>query len=221
MAARTVAGILVAVAATMASAEGVDWVPKGTDATLVAGGRNAQGGTLNVCRAITDTSVLIGKFWKDGDHAWECHVGAGGSEQVFTTFDMLAAASKADVTFKWVPGHATSYPLHSVVAGQAPDNGGHWLVCAALNLADNSVHPGYIYDENCVYAYGGRQAAAETYLVLASNDPEEATTAEAQPALEGFDPGAILGVKGVAAFCALGQDLCAPALPPLATATAD
>ena len=222
MAASTLAGVLLALAATMASAEGVDWVPKGTNAALVAGGRDAQGATLNVCRAITDTSVLIGQFWQDGEHAWECHVGAGGSEQVFTTFDMLAAAGKADVAFKWVPGHATSYPQHSLVAGQAATaDGGHWLVCAALNLADNSVHPGYIYDENCVYANGGRQAAAETYLVLASNDPEEATTPEAQPALEGFDPGAILGVKGIAAFCALGEGLCAAALPALPALSAD
>jgi hypothetical protein len=213
MAASTLAGALLALASAMASAEGVDWVAKGTEGALVAGGRDAQGVTLRVCRAITASSVLVGQFWTEGDRAWECHVGAEGGEQVFSDFDMLVVASKADVASRWVPGHATSYPQHSLIAGQGNQDGGRWLVCAALNLSDNSVHPGYIYDENCVYAAGGRQAAAETYLVLASNDPEEATTAEAQPALEGFDPGAILRVSGFAAFCALGEGLCAAALP--------
>ena len=212
----TLAGILVCLASGLASAEGVDWVAKGTQAALVPAGRDAEGVTLHLCRVNRDAgAVVLGKFWTTGDTAWQCHVGTAGTEQVFAEFDMLVAASKGDVTTTWVPGHATSYPQHAVVAGQMDKEGGRWLACAALNLADNSVHPGYIYDENCVYAFGGRQAIAENYLVLASNDPEEATTGEAQPALEGFDPGAILGTTAVTAFCGLGEGLCAPALPVL------
>jgi hypothetical protein len=220
MTASTVAGVLVCLASAVASAEGVDWVAKGAQGTLVAGGRDAQGVTLNVCRAKVGVGVVLGKFWTSGEHAWECRAGTGGAEQTFSEFDVLVTATGTEATSKWVPGHATSYPQHAVVAGEAAD-GARWLVCAGLNLADDSVHPGYIYDENCVYASGGRPAAAETYLVLASNDPEEATTAEAQPALEGFDPASILGVKGFAAFCGLGEGLCAPALPALPSGPAD
>jgi hypothetical protein len=178
--------------------------------------RDAQGATLHLCRAKADSGTLVlGEFQTTGDHAWECHAGSAGADHAYSEFDMLVEASKPDVTYKWVPGHATSYPQHSVVAGEVDNDGGRWLVCTAVNLSDNSVHPGYIYDENCVYAFGGRQATAENYLVLASNDPEEATTVEAQPALEGFDPAAILGTQAVAGFCAGNEGICAPALPPL------
>ena len=218
LAANTLAGILVCLASGLASAEGVDWVAKGTNAAPVAGGRDAQGATLHVCRAKgAGDAVVLGEFQTGGEHPWECHAGSAGADHVYTDFDMLVEASMADVTYKWVPGHATSYPQHSVVAGAVADGGGRWLVCAAANLSDNSVHPGYIYDENCVYSFGGRQAVAENYLVLASNDPEEATTVEAQPALEGFDPAAILGSKAVAGFCAGNEGICAPALPALPT----
>jgi hypothetical protein len=40
-----------------------------------------------------------------------------------------------------------------------------------------------------------------------------ATTAETQPATEGFDPGAILASRGVAGFCALAEGGCARTPP--------
>jgi len=215
LAGSTFAGILFCLASGLASAGGVDWVVKGTEAALIPAGRDAAGAMLHLCRAPT---MLLGKFWTSGAGAGQCHVGTPAGEQVYEEFDMLVEASKPDVAYKWVPGHATSYPQHSVVAGLLDASGGRSLVCAALNAADNSVHPGYISDENCVYALNGRQVVAENYLVLASNDPEEATTQEAQPALEGFDPRAILGAAAITAFCGTREGLCAPALPALQAA---
>ncbi|HEX2616151.1 MAG TPA: DM9 repeat-containing protein, partial [Flavobacteriales bacterium] len=152
LAASTLAGIVVCLASGLASAEGVDWVAKGSNnAALIPAGRDAQGVTLHLCRVNGDAgAVVLGKFWTAGADAWQCHVGTANKEQVFAEFDMLVQASKAEVTYKWVPGHATSYPQHSVVAGQVDKEGGRWLACAALNLADNSINPGYIFDENCV-----------------------------------------------------------------------
>jgi hypothetical protein len=118
-----------------------------------------------------------------------------------------------------VPGHATSYPQRAVIAGEMQD-GRRWLLCAALHT-DGSMLPGFIFDDNCVYGWAGTQMVAETYLVLASTDPEAATTEEAQPATEGFDPNAILAVNGIARFCALVEGLCARSLPtPAAPAAA-
>jgi hypothetical protein len=87
------------------------------------------------------------------------------------------------------------YPQNSVIGGGAAD-GQRLLVCAAVDKSDGSVHPGYIQDDNCIYGRDGAQAVAENYLVLATNDPEVTRTEEAQPALQGFDPGSILGGKG-------------------------
>jgi hypothetical protein len=89
-------------------------------------------------------------------------------------------------------------------------------------MADGSVHPGYIEDDSCVYGYAGRQLLADNYLVLATSDPEVATSEEAQPATEGFDPGAILAASGLARFCAAVEGRCARALPePPAAAAAN
>jgi len=216
LAGNTLAGILVCLASGLAGAEGVDWVAKGINAAPIAAGRDAEGTALHVCRVNgAGGTVVLGEFQTTGEHPWECHAGTGGAAQTYTDFDMLVEAGNADVAYRWVPGHATGYPQHSVVAGQLPDNAGRWLVCTAVNLSDNTMHPGYIYDENCVYAAGGRQAMAENYLVLASNDPQEATTPEAQPALEGFNPAGILGTAAVKDFCGTSEGLCAATLPAL------
>ena len=151
LAASTLAGILVCLASGLAAAEGVDWVAKGTSATLIPAGRDAQGMTLHLCRVNRDAgAVVLGKFWTAGADAWQCHVGTDGKEQVFAEFDMLVQASKAEVTYKWVPGHATSYPQHSVVAGQVDKEGGRWLACARVFLNERASGPSAIRSLPCI-----------------------------------------------------------------------
>jgi hypothetical protein len=99
-----------------------------------------------------------------------------------------------------------------VIGGHGAD-GQRTLVCAAVHAADGSVHPGYIADENCVYAVDGAAMVSENYLVLTTNDPDATTTAETQPALEGFNPGAILALGGVTSLCGLAEAICVPAVP--------
>jgi hypothetical protein len=220
---KTLAAGVLMLASALASAESVGWLEKGASGTLVAGGRGADGTTLYVCRAVAaDGSPALGQVAMSGERAGECQVAAQGQEQVLGSFDLLVETGGTQGVYRWVPGHATGYPQRSVIAGRSED-GRRWLVCAALHLADGSVHPGSIQDDNCVYAYGGRQQVAENYLVLASNDPEATTTEEAQPAAEGFDPGAILAAGGIARFCALVEGHCARALPepPAAAAAAN
>jgi hypothetical protein len=204
------AAVLVLLAPALASAEGLDWVAKDARGTLVvAGGSNAL--PLHVCRVDLGSGVVVpGRFWTGGDRGGECRVAAGGREQGYMEFEILVEAA-VDAAYRWVPGHATSYPQNAVIGGSAAD-GQRLIVCAGLD-PDGSLYPGYIHDENCVYGREGGQAVAENYLVLASNDPEVPKTEEAQPALHGFDPAGILGATGVAAFCALKEGACVTALP--------
>jgi hypothetical protein len=96
-----------------------------------------------------------------------------------------------------------------VVGGKAGD-GSRTLVCAAVHVADGTVHPGYIADENCVYVADGGARTSENYLVLVTDDPDVVTTAEAQPSVEGFDPNTILGIGAVTSMCGLAEGLCVP-----------
>jgi hypothetical protein len=203
---KALCGLLVLCATGLASADGLQWVAKGASASLLPAG--VTGTTpLNVCRATLGTVVAVGEF--SSDRSGECRVAVGGQEQVALEFEVLASAAKAEVSTAWVPGHATSYPPGSVLGGHGAD-GQRTLVCAALNPADGSMRPGYIADENCVYAFNGSAQVAENYLVLVTNDPDIGTTSEAQPALEGFDPHAILATGAVASLCGLAEGLCAP-----------
>ncbi|GAB3776979.1 hypothetical protein GCM10028796_55470 [Ramlibacter monticola] len=206
------AAVLVMLAPALAGAEGLDWVAKDGRGTLVvAGGSDAL--PLHVCRVDLGSGVVVpGKFWTGGDRGGECRVAAGGKEQGYANFEMLVEAADTEAVYRWVPGHAMGYPQNSVIGGGAAD-GQRLLVCAAVDKSDGSVHPGYMQDDNCIYGRDGAQAVAENYLVLATNDPEVTRTEEAQPALQGFDPGSILGGKGVAAFCARKADACVATLP--------
>jgi hypothetical protein len=206
------AAVLVLLAPALACAEGLDWVAKDGRGTLVvAGGSDAL--PLHVCRADLGSGIVVpGKFWTGGDRGGECRIAAGGREQAFAAFEMLVEAADAAATYKWVPGHATGYPQHSVIGGSAAD-GQRLLVCAALDKSDGSLHPGYIHDENCIYGRDGGQAVADDYLVLVTNDPEVSRTAESQAATAGFDPAGILGAQGIAAFCALKEGACVATLP--------
>lgn len=211
---KALGAVLLLLAPALASAQGVEWVAKGTRATLVTGGAmGADAVPLYVCRADLGSGVLaVGKFWTIGGNAWECRVGVGGREQSATAFEMLVESPNTEAAYRWVPGHATSYPQRSLGGGRAAD-GQRWLVCAAWNRTDGSLHPGYIADANCIYAADGAAVVSDTYLVLTTNDPAAPTTEEAQPALEGFDPGGILGAAGVASFCALKENACVATLP--------
>lgn len=200
-------GALVLGATGLACADGLRWAARDAGATLVPGGV-AAGTPVYVCRATVGAVVAIGKF--ASDRSGECRVAANGAEQVAVEFELLAVASKQDATFGWVPGHATGYPLNSVVGGRAAD-GQRTLVCAAVTTADNSVHPGFIADENCVYAADGQAKVSDNYLVLVTDDPEVTVTPEAQPSVEGFDPAAILATGAVTSLCGLADGICASA----------
>ena len=204
MTGKALIGVLVLCASGLAAADSLEWVAGDTRPTLVPGGVT---GTLalNVCRATVGSVVAVGEY--GSDRTGECRVVVGGRLQSALQFELLAQVSKAEVGFTWVPGHAMGYPQWSVVGGRAAD-GSRTLVCAAVHLADGSVHPGYIADENCVYSANGSARVADNYLVLVSDDPAVAATEEAQPAMEGFDPNAILGVAGVTSLCAMAQGLC-------------
>lgn len=208
---RTLAGALVLLASAAASAEGLQWVARDAQGSLVVGG-GSDAIALHVCRAsLGNGAVLPGKFWTTGDRGGECRVATGAGEQAAAAFEMLVETSN-EASWRWVPGHATGYPQRSVIGGQAAD-GQRLLVCAAVDAGDGSVHPGYIQDGDCVYANGGSQATSRDYLVLVTNDAAVPTTAEAQPASEGFDPHGILSGKGVAAVCAAKEGACVAALP--------
>jgi hypothetical protein len=210
MTGKALVGVLALCATALASAESVNWVAKDTRATLVPGGvQGTAAQPLYVCRATVGAVVAVGKF-STGDRSGQCLVAVEGGEQAVLEYEVLAQASKSEVTYRWVPGHATGYPQQSVIGGRAAD-GQRTLVCAALNTGDGSVHPGYIANENCVYGLDGKALVSDNYLVLVSDDPEVATTTEAQPAVEGFDPGGILGATGVASLCGLAEGLCEPA----------
>jgi hypothetical protein len=202
-------GVLVLSATGLACAGSVEWTAKGTRATLVPGGVVGTQ-ALNVCRATLGTVVAIGEF--GSDRSGECRVAVAGQQQSAVEFELLAEAAKPDVSFTWVPGHAMGYPQNSVVGGHAAD-GSRTLVCAAVHKADGSVHPGYIADENCVYAVNGKAMTSENYLVLVTDDPDVTSTEESQPATEGFDPNAILALGGVPSLCALAQGICVPPAP--------
>jgi hypothetical protein len=208
---RTLAAVLVLLASAAASAEGLEWVGRDARGTLVVGG-GSDAVALHVCRASLGNDVVVpGKFWTAGDRGGECRIAAGGAELAIAAYEMLVETSN-EAAWRWVPGHATGYPQRSVVGGRGAD-GQRLLVCAGIDAADGSVHPGYIQDDNCLYANGGKQVTAESYLVLVTNDAAVPTTLEAQPASEGFDPQAILGGKGVAALCAAKEGACVASLP--------
>jgi hypothetical protein len=208
---RTLAAVLVLLASAATSAEGLEWVGRDARGTLVVGG-GSDATALHVCRANLGNDVVVpGKFWTTGDRGGECRIAAGGAEQAIAAFEMLVETG-TEAAWRWVPGHAGGYPQRAVIGGRAAD-GEPLLVCAGIDAADASVHPGYIHDGNCVYANGGRQAVAESYLVLVTNDAAVTTAPNAQPASEGFDPQAILGGKGVAAVCAAKEGACVAALP--------
>jgi hypothetical protein len=210
---RTLAGALVLLAASLAHAEGIEWVARDARATAVAGG-GSDALAFHVCRAaLASGAVVPGKFWTSGDRGGECHIAVGGAEQAVAEFQVLAEKAGSEAAYAWVPGHATGFPQRSVIGGSSAE-GQRLLVCAAVHGADGSVHAGYIEDENCVYARDGAQLAADQYLVLVTNDATVTTTDSAQPAAGGFDPGAILAGEGVAAFCALKDGACVPSLPP-------
>ncbi|MEJ8835804.1 DM9 repeat-containing protein [Ramlibacter sp. AN1133] len=202
-------GILVLGATGLACADGLKWEPKATRATLVPAGV-VGGQALNVCRATIGTLVAVGEF--GSDRSGECRVAVAGQQQSVLEFEVLAQALKPDVGFSWVPGHATGYPMGSVIGGVAGD-GRRTLVCAAVQTSDGTVHPGFIADDNCVYTADGVARMSENYLVLVSDDPDVTTSAEAQPAMEGFDPGAILAIGGVTSLCGLAEGICAQPLP--------
>lgn len=204
-------GALFCLASGLASAEGLQWVAKDARGTpVVAGGSDAS--PFHVCRVALDGgATVLGKFWTGGDRGGECRYAAGGREQGAANFEMLVETD-VEASYAWVPGHAMGYPQRAVIGGSAAD-GERLLVCAAVDPADGSVHPGYIHDENCVYGHAGAQFVADNYLVLATNDASMATTEEAQPALQGFDPGAILAGAGVAALCAKKEGACLRTLP--------
>jgi len=206
---KTLVGVLVLCSTGLACADGLEWAAKGTRSTLVPGGVVGTQ-AMNVCRATLGSVVAIGEF--ASDRSGECRVAVGGGQQSALEFEVLAQAAKPDVSFTWVPGHATGYPVNSVVAGRAAD-GSRTLVCAAVDNGDGSVHPGYLADENCVYAANGSALVSDNYLVLVTDDPDVTTTGEAQPAVEGFDPGAILAIGGVASLCGLAEGICVPPVP--------
>ena len=208
---RTLAGVLVALASTLANAGGLEWVAKDTRATAVVGG-GSDALTLHVCRAsLASGAVVPGKFWTSGDRGGECRIADGGVEVASANFEVLAERA-VQAAYTWVPGHATSFPLRSVIGGRSAA-GDRLLVCAAVHAADGSVHPGYIQDDNCTYTRDGAQLIAADYLVLATNDATVTTTDAAQAAAEGFDPAAILAGQGVAAFCATREGACVASLP--------
>jgi hypothetical protein len=205
----TLAGLLVVMASGVSSAEGLAWVARDAQGTPVAGG-SSDGRTFDVCRAtVAAGTVVPGKFVPA---TGECRIAAGGAEQAFAEFELLVESADAQASYLWVTGHATGYPLRSVVGGQAAD-GQRLLVCAGLDATDGSVHPGYIQDENCVFGKDGGQFTSDDYLVLITNGASVQTTNSAQPSVGGFDPGRILGQAGVAAFCAIKDGTCA-ATPP-------
>jgi len=207
----TLLGALFCLASGLASAEGLQWVAKDARGTpVVAGGSAAT--PFHVCRVTLDGGVAVpGRFWTGGDRGGECRYAADGLEQGTTSFEMLVETD-TEASYAWVPGHAMGYPQRSVIGGSAAD-GERLLVCAAVDPADGSVHPGYIHDENCVYGDAGAQRVADNYLVLVTNDASMATTEEMQPAQQGFDPGAILAGAGVAALCAQKEGACMRTLP--------
>jgi len=210
---RHILGLLALLASTLAAAQGVAWAPRDAGGILTVAGRSADAAPLFTCRAILGPGTTApGRFWTSGDHAGQCRIAVAGREQSAPDFEMLVQAASPQVSVRWIPGHAMSYPRHALVGGHGA-GGRRWLVCAAWNGADDSMQPGSITDGNCIYARDGGEATAETYLVLVTNDPALDTTAEAQPAAEGFDPGAILALRGVAGFCVLAEGSCARTPP--------
>ena len=65
-------------AAGLASADGLQWAPRDTRATLVPGGV-AGGSPFYVCRATVGSVVAIGQF--ASDRSGECRVAVAGVEQ--------------------------------------------------------------------------------------------------------------------------------------------
>lgn len=129
-------------------------VPSGA----LAGGHEASGETLYICRAIFDNFMNSGKV-RTGFQG--CNIGYGGKEEVVPAYEVLVERSP-----RWVAAQDGNIPADAVAVGQA--GGKEIFVCRGR--FQGGIHVGKIVPPSraCFISYGGRQDSINPYEVLVS-----------------------------------------------------
>jgi DM9 repeat len=139
---------------------GVAWVKaSGGDVppNAVAGGREAGGEPLYVCRANLDGGVHGGKVRKG---LRGCNIGLGGKEQKASSYEVLVQRPLA-----WISMEGGEIPTDAIAAGR--EGATTLYVCRAAFAG--GIHSGKIQPAfgGCKFGVGGREQTVTSYEVLA------------------------------------------------------
>jgi hypothetical protein len=124
----------------------------------LAGGHEANGQPLYVCRANLNNAEHAGKIRPGFDG---CNIGYGGREEVVPTYDVLVERRP-----RWVGERDGAIPANAVGVGQ--EHGIEIFVCRGS--FQGGVHVGKIQPafRACNIGFGGREEKVNPYEVLVS-----------------------------------------------------
>lgn len=133
-------------------------------ANAVLGGAVTGYPSIYVCRGTQSGNQHPGKLVKVGGQ-WNCYVGNGGKEQLFTSYEVL----RRDISARWVSADGT-LPAGAIQAGTVA--GAPIYVCQvrAGGAGTINTHPGKLYQTNgkwtCYIGNGGREEGYASYRAM-------------------------------------------------------